>query len=371
MALPFGVLFGVVVGFWAIEIAELFVTSFISAKLWWYALLMRIVPEEIWLPHREFFERFKMLLGVCSTKIGNGVSRSFGYAVMPFRWLATGIRASARVPMQAVRWASHPSSTALLITISTVVVGAAINAFAFAALWPWPEMKTIGGAMSGGKPEQLVPFTFSDIAIHTFFATMLTTGFGIMGVLAKDDRGGGMRDFYARWERYSQYSPITYFARELTDFFKSEVLMTIFAALAIAYWVTLGGALIALVMIPVATFVTFMVGLYNIAQRSAHWWCFGVTLVTTGVSALVFYNSFGNEAVLWTVALCTGLASGVATEGLRCLGLWWSNTEMGQHYLDIWYDGDKTLPFSIATPAWRTLLRAFDNVGQRMIGSVA
>lgn len=94
-------------------------------------------------------------------------------------------------------------------------------------------------------------------------------------------------------------------------------------------------------------------------------------MTVTGISALVFYNNFGNEAVLWTIALCTGLTSSVATEGLRRLGLWWSDTKMGQHYLGIWYNKDKMLPFSIATPAWRTLLRAFDNVGQCMIGFAA
>lgn len=58
---------------------------------------------------------------------------------------------------------------------------------------------------------------------------------------------------------------------------RTKTTVAIFFALAIAYWVTLVGALIVLVMIPVATFVTFMVGLYKIAQRSAHWWYFGVS----------------------------------------------------------------------------------------------
>ncbi len=370
MALPFSVLLGVVVGWWAEDIAQMFVQSFHTALRLWRALIARIVPDEIRLPRRSFFERFKTLLGVCATKIRNGVSRSLGYAVMPFHWLAMRVRALARVPTAALRWASHPSNTALLITISAIVFSAVINAFAFATLWPWPEMKTIGGGMNG-DPEQLVPFASSDIAMFTVLATLFLMMFGLMGTITENAEDNPTRNFYARWERYSKYSPVTYFARELFRFFKSEVMFAIFIALAIAYWVTLGGALIAFVMIPVATFVTFMVGLYKIAQRSAHWWCLGVTLSTTGISVLVFHNSFGNEVVLWTVALCTGLASGVATEGLRRLGLWWSNTKTGQHYLDVWYDEDKMLPFSIATPAWRTLLRAFDSVAHRVIGSAA
>ncbi|MDP3957841.1 MAG: hypothetical protein Q8Q36_00040 [bacterium] len=365
MALPFGVLIGVVVGWWAEDIAQAFVHSFHTASRFWRWLVARIVPEEIRLSYRNFFERISAFFALGAAKLGNGISRAFGYAAMLFRWVAVGTRAMMRVPMRIVQWASHPASTALLITISAIVIGAVANAFAFGTLWPWPEMKTIGGSISG-KPEQLVPFAFLDIAFFTFIVTLFLTTFGMMGVLIEDDKGNPTRDFYSRWERYSQYSPISYFARELFRFFKSEVMVAVLIVLGIAYWVTLGGALIALVVIPVATFVTFMVGLYKITQRSAHWWCFGVTLVVTATSALVFYNSFSNEVVLWTVALCTGLASGVATEGLRRLGIWWSNTEMGQHYLDIWDDENKMLPFSIATPVWRTLLQAFDNVGQRV-----
>lgn len=366
MALPFGVLLGVVVGWWAEDVAWTLIRSYRVARIFWRLIITSIIPDKIRLSRYYGIEHLKRLYNAITAKIKVGVR----YAGAPFRWLALFTRVFAQASRQAMQWASHPSSTALLITISAIVVGAAINAFAFATLWPWPEMKTIGGGMSG-DPEQLVPFAFSDIAFITGIVTLFLTMFGLLGTLAESTDDNTTRNFYTRWERYSQYSPVTYFARELFRFFKSEVMVAVFFALAIAYWVTLGGALIALVMIPVATFVTFMVGLYKIAQRSAHWWCFGVTLVTTGVSALVFYNSFGNEAILWTVALCTGLASGVATEGLRRLGLWWSNTETGQHYLDVWYDEDKILPFSIATPAWKTLGRAFDNVGQRVIGSAA
>lgn len=366
MVLPLGVLLGVVVGWWNEEVARLCVHSFHFALRLWEALKMRVVPEEIRLSHLAFLKRFKMLISVCTTKVGKGVAHSFRYAIMPFRWLATGIRALARIPVQVVRWASHPTSTALLITISALMVGAAINAFAIATFWPWPETTTIGGGMSN-KPVEIIPFPFRDAVMVTGLATMFLTMFGAVGTIAEEGGDNPMQNFYARWERYSQYSPVTYFARELFRFFKSEVSVAAFVVLMIVYWVTLGGALFALVMVPVATFVTIMVGLYKIAQRSAHWWCFGITLVTTSISALVFYDSFGNEVVLWTVALCTGLASGVATEGMRRVGLWWSSTATGQHYLSIWYDDEKTLLFTIATPAWKTLVRAFDNVGDRMI----
>lgn len=366
MVLPLGVLLGVVVGWWNEDIARMSIQSFHFALRLWDALMVRAVPNEIRLPHLVFLNRFKMLIGVCATKISKGAERFLGYAIMPFRWSVAGIRALARIPVQLVRWASHPSSTALLITISAIMIGAAINAFVFATFWPWPETTTIGGGLSN-KPVEITPFPFRDVVLITGLTTMFLTIFGAMVIIAEEDGDNPMQNFYARWERYSQYSPVTYFARELFRFFKSEVATATFVALMVVYWVTLGGALFALVIVPVATFVTFMVGLYKIAQRSAHWWCFGITLVTTSISALVFYDSFGNEAVLWTVALCTGLASGVVTEVMRRAGLWWSSTATGQHYLNIWYDDEKTLLFSIAMPAWKTLERAFDIIGDRMI----
>lgn len=366
MVLPLGVLLGVVVGWWNEDIAQMSVQCSRFALRLWEALKMRVVPDEIRLPHLAFLKRFKMLIGICTTKVRTGVAHFFEYAIMPLHWLAAGIRVLARISVQVVRWASHPSSIALLITIGAIMVGAVINAIAFATIWPWPETTTIGGSMSN-KPVEVIPFPFKDVVMITGLVTMLLTMFGAMSIIAEGTEGNPVQNFYARWERYSQYSPVTYFARELFRFFKSEVAIAALVALTLVYWVTLGGALFALVVVPVATFVTFMVGLYKIAQRSAHWWCFGITLVTTSISALIFYDNFGNDIVLWTIALCTGLASGGVTEGMRRVGLWWSSTATGQHYLNIWHDDEKMLLFSIATPAWKTLMRAFDNVGDRTI----
>jgi hypothetical protein len=359
----------VIVGWCTEDISQMSVQAFRFAVHLWNALVVRAVPSEIRLPHHAFLKRCKVLIGVCATKVRKGVAHFFEYALMPFCWLSSAMCAFARLPVQVVRWASHPSNTALLISDSAIVVGANINAFAFITFFPWPETVTIGGGMSN-KPVEVIPFAFQDVIVWTGLATMILTLLGSVGIMAEASGENPMQNFYARWERYSKCSPITYFARELFRFFKSEVATAAFIALGVVYWVTLGGALFALVMVPVATFVTFMVGLYKLAQRSAHWWCFGITLVTTSISALVFYDSFGNEAVLWTVALCTGLTSGVATEGMRRVGLWWSSTATGQYYLTVWYDDEATLLFSIATPAWKTLLRAFNNVGDSILRTV-
>lgn len=366
VALPFGVLLGVVVGWWAEDVAQAFVHSSRTAARFWRWLVELIVPEEIRLSHQTFWGYVGAMAARGTSKMARAFSNAYGHAAIPFRLTGRAVRAVWRVPVRFGKWAAHPANTALLISISAIVVGAVINAVAFSSLWPWPETKTIGGATTG-KPLQVVPFETSDIIAFTCLATLFLTMFGLMGVVAENSEDNSMRNFYSRWERYSRYSPITYFARELFRFFKSEIVVGIGLVLAIAYWVTLGGALIALVMIPVATLVTFMVALYKIAQRPAHWWCFGVTFVVTATSAIIFYSSFSNEVVLWTVALCTGVVSGMATEGLRRLGTWWSDTEIGQHYLDVWYDENKILPFTIARPAWRMFARAFDNAGTRLI----
>jgi hypothetical protein len=225
----------------------------------------------------------------------------------------------------------------------------------------------VGGV--NNQPLLEVPLEFSTILSYTCIVSIILTMLGSIGFVNKDSKGG-MYDFYTRWERYSQHSFFSYFARELFRFLRAEVMVVGFCIIAIVYWVTLGGALIAFVMIPFATIVSFMVGLYKIAQRSAHWWCFGITLTVTTVSAIIFYNNFDNEVLLWSVALVNGVVSGFATEGLQRLGTWWGNTKRGNHFLMIWDDDDKIFPFSLTAPVWKGLNGVFEKVTGKVFAYV-
>ncbi len=361
-ALPLGVIFGVVVGWWVEDIGKAFVNSFHTASRLWQQLVARLIPEEIRVSPRAFFRYVGAFFARCITGIRNGLTHAVGYAGMPLRWIVAGIRAVMRLPRHIMDHAPRPASIALFLTISAIVVGAVLNALAIGFFWPWPETYMAGNGLNG-HPIRVVPFGLLEIATATGIATMILTGLGAMFMFGEDD---SVRVLHARLEQYSRYSAPSYFVRELIRFFRSEIMITLFILAMLIYWVTLGGLMIAIVVIPVTTFISFLIGLYKIAQRSAHWQCFIVTLTVTGASALIFYDSFSHEIMLWTVALCAGLASGIATEGLRRLGIWWGSTGAGIRYLGIWHDEEKVLAFSIAVPAWRTIARAFDGASNRV-----
>jgi hypothetical protein len=343
VTLPIGCLFGVIIGWWAEDLTKALVNSFYTACRFWKNMASINI-------HKNFYKSIRHFNETVSRCTKDSLSHILSHVTKFLRWW---IKFILRNPKSI-----HPVSSALLTTINVIIISAAINAFLIFMFYPWPEMIMTEGGLSG-KVKQLVPFTPLGIISITLLLTLLPTMFGVIALLARDEKGNSVQNFYTRWERYSRYQPIVYFTRELLFFFWSELKITILFALTIAYWTTLGGALLVFITIPMVTLVTFMINLYKIAQRSDHWWCLGITLVITTISALVFYDNFHNKVILWTVALCTGIVSGVATEGLRQLGLWWFEKKVGERFLYIWYDDDKTLLFSIAVPSWRSLGRNF------------
>lgn len=357
MALVPGVLAGVMVGWWAGDIVKLFINSVRSVA----SVLKYRKQVEAWL-------RVRIEHGSVATRT------VLHWTAVVFQHIVAVPALLCTFPLFLLRrfrnWVSHPTGMATMITISAIMVAIAINMFAVATLCPWPETHTIHSGMVD-SPERVVPFTFSNVMFFSGIITFFLAAFGFMGMADRNIQDKPMRNFYARWERYSR-SPMTFFIRELYFFFMWEIKNLVGFSLLLVYWVTLGGTLLVLVNIPVTMLVTFLVGLYRIGQRRAHWWCLSVTLMVTCVSALFFYRDFGNEMVLWTVALCTGILSGALTEGLRRLGLWWGDTKMGSRYLIIWHEPCKTLLLSIAVPAWKRLWKTSGDLHRYvMSGSAA
>lgn len=370
LLLPLGVLLGVIVGWWAKDIALAFIGSYRTAFNFWQ--WMTPVAKKISFPWQNLIKQVVALPQLIIMKIGLVIASIYWCIRLPFRLIATLIRMMLSIPRRLIRWRIHPSNKAFLISIVAIIVGVALNAVALTVLIPWPETHMIGGGSIGKPLAPLVevPFGFREIAEAVGIMTLFLSVMGIMHLASESGEGNAMRNFYTRWERYSQYSSsFTYLIREIFCFFKAEVLILVLFVMAIAYWVTLGGALITFVTIPVIAFVTFMVNLCKIAQRSAHWWCLVATLVVTTTSAIIFRSSFGNGILLWTIALSTGVVSGIATEGLRRLGVWWGTTENGQYYIDIWYNEAEELPFLIAKPIWRKLSKRFQKISECLIPS--
>lgn len=346
IALPFGVLVGVIVGWWIEDIAKTLVNSFFFALRFCKSYGFYTGIREFFSLQLKNIESFVAYLN----KSGNAF----------FQWIASCLQFFMNLPKRFARWLPHPASMAILISVSAVLVGATLVALSIGFLWPWPETITTRAGM--GHPEIEKALELSEIVMITLAITAISSMCGLMGVI-RVESNSSLHNFYSRWSRYSQVSGFSYFRNELNSFLRAQIAIITFFVIAITYWITLGGALIVLVTIPCVTIIAFMVGLYNIAQRSAHWWCFGVTLTVTTASAIIFYESFSNEMFLWTVALCTGVLSGLLTEGLWNLGAWWGNTKTGEYcLLELWYNDEKILPFSIVTSWWKKLDKVFDDV---------
>lgn len=79
----------------------------------------------------------------------------------------------------------------------------------------------------------------------------------------------------------------------------------------------------------------FVLCLFNevhaLFKNSGHWLCLGTTLVVTGLSWMYFHDRFEHAAVVWSVALATGVASGAATELIRHpINAFYANTALGK-----------------------------------------
>ncbi len=129
-----------------------------------------------------------------------------------------------------------------------------------------------------------------------------------------------MSDYYRRWEIASRWTIVGYTFYSVGSYLRFAIGMISFVCILIA-WV-MSSALAGMVVGAVAglAFLVLQLG-YKIACRTGHLLCLGVTLITTGTAWLVYNTSFADPRVLWTVALSTGTVSGVLTEVVRHVAL--------------------------------------------------
>ena len=349
--LPIGVFIGVIFGWWQGEIIKIFFMSFQLAQQNWQPTMFRLNPK------RKYFIR--NLIQNCTTVLKNGTMKTFLFVIRPFMWIKSGCDSIYLYIDKFTKWKIHPASKASLIIICAAITGIVISGASLYTLFTY---------MGENKSE--FGLTELDIIPATAFSTLFAGMFGLFAYSKYLEDEEPMRNFYNRWENYSKSSPFVYFVKELLRFFKSQVILSVNVISMLIYWITLGGAVLAIIVIPTATFMIFMIGLYRVALQSAHWWCVGITLTVTALSAFIFYDNFNNEMFLWVTALCTGTISGLVTEMLCRVGVWWSNTKTGKKYLEIWYDEDKIFPASIARPVWKKLAKVF-NIGFTKLTQIA
>jgi len=132
-----------------------------------------------------------------------------------------------------------------------------------------------------------------------------------------------MKHFYRQWEVHSRYGDVGFAVYDAWRHIKFAIGTSVFIALELPLlllYVVLGAPLIiiAVMLWLVCYLITPLLTLaYKIAFRRAHLLCLGVTLTVTTLSWLKLSHTFVDARMLWFVSLSTGVVSGVLTELLR------------------------------------------------------
>jgi len=296
ITLPFGCFFGVVVGWWYQEIWQSVIDSFRCG-------VVRI--QHAWNQFMTF-----LLTPTCKLKevrfdIGPYL-KVFHFFVFSFVWLL-------RRPIAFIQWLqAHPVNRAYATRTLAVLTHLALN-----ALWVIP----------------LGVYCFKDVILPKDSAMPLLYICGFLFVLLPviftplfmyelDEKTPKMRKFYLVWEQYAASGSFRFFAKDLANLFLYEISMFLLVGGMLVWFTGIGGIFLIFVVAPISVMVGVAKGIYEVSTRAGHWLCFGTTIVVTALTAWATHPYLDDARVLWTVALFSGLASAVATEGLRRSLVW-------------------------------------------------
>ncbi len=319
LAIPFGVLVGVVLGWWHMEIIHSVANARQRARTVAGGFAQVIDEAIVWLGR---------MCGLPLVFVRGVRWLAVKAIIGPIVWLATA-------PSRLRRFnADHPMNWGRTIEmcahLATVAIGVGVGAWVFLGL---PMGK---GPDSGGG------------AVFGALLGMMVAMFGALAPQLRDEgKPAEMSAFYREWEILDRYGAWGLFAYGVGRNIRYAVGVAAFVTIIVCWGFPLGAAFM------VGTFIVFPVlgmvrGFYLAVQRPGHWLCFGITLTMTGLSWLYFHSMFTNDAVVWSVALITGVASGVATELVRRpiltfysgtrFGRWLAqplgDTVMGKHFGD-------------------------------------
>jgi len=283
--LPFGCLFGVVVG-------------------WWYEEIWKSITDSVSrgiAGTRHAWSRFTTFTHTpvkkLSIDIGPGLT-ILHFFVCAFVWFLSR-------PIAFIRWLrAHPINRAYAIRTLAVLSYFALNILAIVSL----AFATIS------KDSVVMPLLFMIGGIGFLL--------GPLGYLISDEETLKMRKFYLVWERYSASGPFWFFIKDLVNIFRYEISSILATCGTLIWFFGIGGAFLLLVVIPISVAVGAIKGIYEVSMRAGHWLCFGTTVVVTALTAWIAYPYLNDVRVLWIAALFAGLASAVVTEGLRYSLVW-------------------------------------------------
>lgn len=296
LAIPFGVLVGVVLGWWHTEIAQSVVTHYHHARAVTGGVVQVADEAVAWLGRMcglplTFVRLLRWL--IAKAVVGTVV------------WLAKVVVWCVTAPRRLHQFNSaHPMNYArsieLTVYFAWLVFGTAFGAWLFHGL---PLGK--GAVADGGE---VILGGLLGIFVAVFGATV--------PIIRDESDIAEMRSYYRQWEVISRYGALGLLAYTVLRNARYSLGFAVFVTILFGW-----GAPMAMLFF-LGVFPTFAVlgifrGFYLAAQRAGHWPCFGVTLLVTGLSWLYFHDTFTNDAVVWSVALVTGVASGAATELVR------------------------------------------------------
>jgi len=280
--MPIGVLLGVVMGWWHKEIGQGLAITHQRARATTGGF-RQFVGESIY--------RFGKSLGVPQ------------WLMKFFRWsfetvLIGGTVAVVTSPVRFHRWLKeHP-------THGDVVVGLVAGLFS-----------VMSGAFIAYKIA--IACGARDGAFGIGVIGLLIGLFGWLGHIANGDLDpNDMRHYYREWEISSHYGSVGLFAY----LFASHIRYAFGIALFVVVMIGWGLPMVAFTFFSSYALALILGGLgllYNLVRRTGHWLCFGITLSITAASWFIFRHRIDSEIAVWTVALFTGIASGMLTEFVR------------------------------------------------------
>jgi len=310
LALPFGVLLGVVVGWWNEEIVQLFGEAHRQAKK----------TASGFVGTTDFVILTSARLCGLPSAIAN-----------VFRWIIVkaiigSIVALVSTPARFARWlASHPTNRtrAIDITISLIFIfGTPVIMFFLE-----PHVGIEGSENRGVLA-----------ILGVLVATGGSTAYRVCREFGKKAELNELGQFYREWEIISRHGSVGFFLYAIAMQIRYMIGFAVFCIIAVPWFFAF--AIVGFLGIyPLIAGIAVVHGFYKIANRSGHWLCLGVTMAVTGISWLVCHKSFPDPRILWITALGTGIISGGVTEFIRRFMLmFYENTATGRRFVadSIW-----------------------------------
>ena len=338
IAIPFGCIIGVLVGFWfndirctVIEGIEEAVSLFKIDFDLGFCVRVQSLGNNVqrWL----WYHRFTWVRDLRkATKFGYWCISSLGWLLLsPFRLIKLCLGHPVMVA-RTIRALSIVCTVVLVIIVSYSI---------------YPDTDEIS--------------RYSSILIWSGMATMFSF-LVAEGIL--EEGNSRLSGFYWSWSRYSRQGPVLYAVK--------SVMQHLLAMCAV---VVLFGVGSVLLLGGVASVVLFLVvsaianALWIASSRHEHLLCVTVTLIVTVTSAIVC-NGYMHGVGLWILALTTGLLSGLLTEGVRRAVIFvFNNTVLYKFLGDTIGDPDRPeyLEFGVTKwQVWRWTENFLDSVGQRL-----